>query len=97
MLFDKVERALHNAPAVCELGRYVLIVHRLGQARFYAGAIIGQLLEVAAHIVPVLGVPSVGASAVSEIIAAVKVPFSDICRVYAVVMQALTDGVNIVA
>ena len=97
VLLHIVERPLHDAVSVCKLRLYVLVIHRLRHTRLYAVMIVPQLLKISAHIVPVIGIPPVGADTVAEIIAAVKMPLADISGTYAVVMQSLTDGVNIVA
>ena len=58
---------------------------------------LGEFLKVAAHIVPIFVLPAVGAEAVAEIIGTVKMPLADIRATEAVVVQALTDGFDIVA
>jgi len=97
VLFHKVERTGHHAPAVCKFGVNAFVVHGLRKTGFYTVVVAAQFRKIAAHVVPVVGIPAVGAYAVAEVVASVKMPFADVGGVEAAVVQALTDGVNIVA
>ena len=63
-----------------------------------AGAVLGgELLKIAAHVIPVVGVPAIGAAAHAEVVAAVELPFADMRAGEAVVGHALADGLDVLA
>ena len=97
VLFNIVQRPLRYAVGKCEL-RLDLIGRQAGRglAR-YVALLAGQLVQIVAHIVPVIGIPAVRAHALAEVIAAVQVPLAYVGARYALAAQPLAQRAHVCA
>ena len=91
---DEVHRPGGAPVGKGELLRDVLLFHGAGLAGLIA-LLVGELLQIVAHVVPHVGVPAFGGGSQAEVIAAVQVPLADVAGVNALVGQALADGAHV--
>ena len=96
MVLDIAQRAVGHAMAKGEIRRDAITLKaggRLAGAQTIRVAV--QFVQIALHIVPVFGIPTLGAHAVAKIIAAIQVPLANVGAAHAMAAQALTQGFHI--
>ena len=96
MVLDIAQRAVGHAMAKGEIRCDAITLKaggRLAGAQTIRVAV--QFVQIALHIVPVFGIPTLGAHAVAKIIAAIQVPLANVGAAHAMAAQALTHGFHI--
>ncbi len=95
VFLQEIDRLVGTAVSEGELRLDVMGLHAVGLAGKIA--LLGrEFVQVIAHVVPVIGIPAVRASAKPEVVASVQMPFSDVGAVDAVVAQPASDILDIV-
>ena len=94
MLLQEADSPIRTAVGIGKGGGHILRLHRGGLTGCVA-LFRRQLVEIVAHVIPIVRIPAVGTFAEAKIVAAVEVPLADVCGADPVVTQTLADRVHI--